>query len=196
MNTSLLQQKKETVLGYERDLGTRLACKIFDKPKPPLWMIFVPVFFLFFMQKMKEYKTGLQDFVENHLIARQRALDMAIEVMERGTQLDPSDLKSLGTRVPEHARTEYMRWMELMIEHFLQLLEAKGQSCQDLVKNSYQNKTNFLLFCHNLNTAEKAYNQALLPGLEGETEDLRTVINKIGQHLEILRREDADKFFS
>lgn len=196
MNIASINVKKEAILNYEQDVANRLACKVLDKPKPPLWMIFVPVFFLFFMQKMTQYKSGIRDFVENHLTARRRAMDMALDLTNRKASLTPADLEVLATRVPEHARAEYTRWMGIMIEHYMQLLDTPGNSLQTLIRSSYQSKTNFLLFCHSLNIAEKAYHQALLPGLEGELEDLRSVIDTMDNHLTDLRRQDADKFFS
>ncbi|NLV97222.1 MAG: hypothetical protein GX043_07780 [Desulfovibrionales bacterium] len=185
------------ILDHERDLAKRLACKVLDKPKPPLWMIFLPVFFIFFVQKMTQYKKGLADFTDNHLKARLRAMDKAIGFLEQQIKtIKPHHLDDLAPLVPEKSREYYVRWMMVMIEHYMQLLDTPGETMKTLVRNGYQNKTNYLLLCNCLNTAEKAYTKALLLDLEGDEHDLKLVVEKLNVWIEELRRQDANAFFS
>ncbi|MBM9531962.1 NF038143 family protein [Desulfoprunum benzoelyticum] len=195
MSKENTHQKKQYILEHESALAHQLAGLILDKPKPPIWMIFVPVFFVFFVQKMNQYKNGLKDFVENYLISRRRALEAALEAEETGISTDMKALAESMENVPVQARPLYAEWMEVLIDHYRQLLSSQGNSHAALVRSGYRNKTNFLLFCNSLNKAEKAYSMALLPELDGDNKDIAHVIEKIDVCVTDIRRRDADKIF-
>lgn len=195
MSKENTHQKKQYILDHESALAHQLAGLVLDKPKPPIWMIFVPVFFVFFVQKMNQYKNGLKDFVENYLKSRRRALEAALEAEETGI---PTDIKALAEsmeNVPVQARPLYAEWMEVLVDHYRQLLSSQGNSHAALVRSGYRSKTNFLLFCNSLNKAEKAYSMALLPELDGDNKDIAHVIEKIDVCVTDIRRRDADKIF-
>ncbi len=195
MNTHIIDQKKQQILDHESQLANRLALQVLDKPRPPIWMIFVPIFFVFFVQKMNQYKSGLAEFVENYLKSRRLALEAAMEAEETGKAVNLEALQEKVKNIPEQARPLFTAWMSALAEHYRQLLAAKGSSHAALVRTAYQNKTNYLLFCNCLNKAESAYSKALLPEMDGDNQDLSHVIEKIDIYVADLRREDADKIF-
>lgn len=194
MATSINDRKK-MILDHERAQATLLATMVLEKPKPPLWMIFVPVFFLFFVQKMNQYKKGLQDFADNHLLSRHRAMDKAMEYQGKNNALDPALFADLADKIPDRARQQYVQWIMVMVEHYIQLLNTPGDSLPAIIRRSYSTKTNYLLFCNCLNTAEKNYTQALMQDMDGEQEDLKNVVEQINFCVQKLRRQDADIFF-
>ncbi len=195
MSKENTHQKKQYILDHESALAHQLAGLVLDKPKPPIWMIFVPVFFVFFVQKMNQYKNGLKDFVENYLKSRRRALEAALEAEETGIPTDIKALTESMENVPVQARPLYAEWMAVLVDHYQQLLSSQGNSHAALVRSGYRNKTNFLLFCNSLNKAEKAYSMALLPELDGDNKDIAHVIEKIDVCVTDIRRRDADNIF-
>jgi hypothetical protein len=196
MNTYIPDQKKQLILDHESQLAHKLALQILDKPKPPIWMIFVPIFFVFFVQKMNQYKSGLAEFVENYLKSRRHAMEAALKAKETGGPPDLDALMEKVGNIPEQARPLFMAWMVLLVGHYSLLLASKGNTHAALVRGGYQSKTNYLLFCKTLNKAENAYSTALLPDMDGDSQDLRHVIEKIDICVTNLRREEADKIFS
>lgn len=196
MNTHIMDQNKQLILDHETQLANRLALQILDKPKPPIWMIFVPIFFVFFVQKLNQYKSGLAEFVENYLKSRRHALEAALEAEETDKPANLDALQEKVGSIPNQARPLFAAWMAVQVDHYRQLLAAKGGSHAALVRNAYQTKTNYLLFCNCLNKAENAYSMALLPKIDGDNHDLRHVIEKMETCVANLRREDADKIFS
>jgi len=196
MTTQSIDQKKQLILDHEKMLAQQLARQVLDKPKPPLWMIFVPIFFVFFVQKMNQYKSGLDDFVENHLRSRRRALEDAMKAEETGTEVDMEDLLKKAGNIPQQAQPLFTQWMATLIDHYRLLLASSGSSHSALVRNAYRNKTNYLLFYNTLNKAENAYNTALLPEMQGDSQDIRHVIQKMDLCVTELRRQDADAIFS
>lgn len=196
MNTHIADHKKQQILDHESQLAHKLALQILDKPKPPIWMIFVPIFFVFFVQKMNQYKSGLAEFVENYLKSRRHALEIALKAEETAKPADLDALMEKVGNIPDQARPLFMEWMTVLVDHYRLLLTSKGNTHAQLVRSGYQNKTNYLLFCNCLNKAENAYSKALLPQMDGDNQDLRHVIEKIDICVANLRRKDADKIFS
>lgn len=195
MSTQNGYHKKQHILEHESKLAHQLAALVLDKPKPPVWMIFIPVFFVFFVQKMNQYKSGLKDFVENYLKSRRRALEAALEAEETGNPTDLNKFTETMGNIPDPAKPLFAEWMGVLIDHYRLLLASQGASHAALVRSGYRNKTNYLLFCNCLNKAENAYSMALLPELDGDNQDLRHVIEKIDACVTDLRRRDADTIF-
>jgi hypothetical protein len=150
----------------------------------------------FFIQKMNQYKSGLEDFEENYLKSRRRALEAAVVAAESGIAVDMEALLEKIGNIPQQARPLFAEWMGTLIEHYLLLLASPGKDHSALVRNAYRNKTNYLLFCNCLNKAENAYNVALLPEMQGDSQDIHHVIQKMDLCVADLRRKNADAIFS
>lgn len=193
--TDTLALKKQIILDHEREVAQNLALGVLDKPKPPLWMIFVPIFFVFFAQKMKQYSSGMEDFVENHLRPRRLSLDAALEAIETGTQPDPARLLDRAGTIPEQSRPLFTEWMAALTDHYRTLLEARGDTAEALIRSGYRTKTDFLLQCNVLNKAEHAFSLSLMSGIEGDSQDILNVVEKMRVHMTELRRREADKAF-
>lgn len=191
-----IDTKKRLILDHEKELAAQLSALVIDKPKPPLWMIFIPIFFVFFAQKMSQYKKSRENFVESHLKSRRIALEAALEAEETGSPADVEAIVAKVGRIPAEARPSYAEWMTALVDHYRLLLSARGGSMPELVRSGYGSKTNYLLFCNCLNKAENAFSLALLPAMDGDSQDLRHVIQKMNAGLTTLRRQSADSIFS
>lgn len=187
--------KKQHLLDHEHAMAHNVARLVLTKPKPPLWMIFIPVFFVFFAQKMKDHSAARDNFTANYLLSRRRALDAALRGIETSTPVDIDALTAQATDIPDSARPLYTQWMTTLVEHYQLLLRAQGGSHAAMVRSGYKTKTNYLLFCHCLNRAEHAFNQALLPSMAGDPRELERVIDKMNTASTELRRQEADSIF-
>lgn len=195
MSIKNAEQKKQQILDHESQLARQLALQVLEKPKPPIWMIFVPIFFVFFIQKMNQYKSGLTEFVDNYIRSRRHALEAALEAEETGKPANVPGLVEKVGNIPEQAKPFFAEWMAVLVDHYRLLLTSQGNSHSTLVRAGYHNKTNYLLFCNCLNKAENAYSMALLPEMDGDNQDLHHVIKKIDACVTNLRRQDADAIF-
>jgi hypothetical protein len=120
--------------------------------KPPTWMIFVPIFFVFFVQKMNPYKSGLAEFVENYLKSRRHALEAALEAEETG---EPANLDALQDKVgniPDKTRPPESRTG--VLEHLFHL----GEEIRAVESRSVR-------FLELIQTAEKRFPAFDLPDL-------------------------------
>ncbi len=196
MTTLSLDEKKTLILTSEEDMAGQLAVRVLDKPQPPIWMILIPIFFVFFASKMKQYSKGLQDFSKNYLLSRRWALDAATAAVANGTKIEVDDMLQRAEGIPVGAMPLYKAWLSLLAEHYRSLLEVRGNSHSALVRTAYQNKSSYLVFCDRLGKAENALNRALLPEIEGDRQDVDMVIDKMAQNVSELRRAEVDKIFS
>ncbi len=196
MSSQSAAKKQEQILAREEALANRLALAVLDKPTPPIWMILIPVFFVFYAWKLKQYSNGLKDFSKHYLISRRRALEAAAAAEESGQQVDLSGLlEAAGNTIPEEAKPLYREWMQPLAGHYLLLLSAKGTSYAALIKNGYQDKTSYLLCTAQLSRAELAFGKALVPQMQGELTDLLDVLERMERALADLYRQESEQIF-
>lgn len=196
MSELLIEDKRTKILEYEESMARKLAGQVIDKPVPPVWMILVPVFFVFHAWKIKQYSNGLKDFAEHYLVTRRRALDTAYEAELSGEPPDIEQLMEAAQAIPAVARPSYQHWLSLLVEHYRNLLQARGNSVPDLIRSHYRNKGTYLLFNNQLNQAENTYNMALLPKIEGDRQDIRYALEKMEQGITNLHRREVEEVFS
>lgn len=192
---STADQKKQIILEYEKRFANNLAARVLDKPKPPLWMIFVPVFFVFFAQKMKQYSSGLGEFVQNYTKPRRLALDAVMDEQETGSPVDTARLLESAGAIPEQSRSLFQDWMLVLTDHYRTLLKAHGGTPEALIRSGYRSKTDYLLQCNVLNKAENAFAESLMSRIEGDGQDIRNVVEKMKIAVTDLRRQEADAIF-
>lgn len=195
MNNLALERKRDEITRNDLIMAKRLARKVIDKPEIPVWMILIPIFFIFQAFKIKQYSKGLERFADHYLVSRKRALAIAYEsAQEKGSNYSDS-LDELIVNIPEKARSVYREWMSLLISHYLNLLNASGESYSELILSHYQDKSSFLQSCYRVIDAEHAYNQALMPVIEGEREELRSVLSRMRDGLREHYEMERDMLF-
>jgi hypothetical protein len=190
-----LEEKGRMILAQERLFADILASRALSKPKPNVWMILIPIIFVFYMNDYKKYKDGRQVFADQYLMSRKRALDEAVASLTANRDPDLEPLVSVSD-LPEAARQQYHDLLTVLIENYRDLLQTEGETVNDLVRAAYANKTNYLLFLNRLNRAEKELNAALRPVLDDTDKEMGDVIMTIERSSEELRRSRAEEIFS
>jgi hypothetical protein len=196
MSNLSLEDKKIKIGEYEERMARQLARLVIDKPIPPVWMILIPVFFVFYAWKIKEYSSGLKNFAENYLSSRRRALETAYEAERSGKPPDIEQLVKDTKAIPAHARQLYQHWITLLIDHYRNLLKARGDTVQGLIRSHYRDKLNYMLFNNQLDQAENEFTMALLPKIEGEQQDVRYILDKMKRGITDLHRQEVEEAFS
>ncbi len=195
MSNLSIEDKRIKIDEYEESMAHQLARLVIDKPVPPIWMILIPVFFVFYAWKIKEYSNGLKNFADNYLISRRRALDTAYEAERSGKPPDIEQLVRDTKAIPVHARPLYQQWISLLIDHYRNLLQARGDSVQGLIRSHYGDKLKFMLFNNQLNQAENEFTMALLPKIDGEQQDVLYILDKMKRGITDLNRKEVEKAF-
>jgi hypothetical protein len=190
-----LEDKRDLILASEKRLAGAVAQEVVDRPILAGWMILIPIFFVFYYFQLKRYKSGLKEFQRNFMITRERALDAAYAVIASGGIVDFDGLIEVSDS-PELVRPEYQDWVMALVEYYRVLLQAEGDSFDELVRGSHKKKSNYLLGVNKLNQAERTFAKALLPHLPGDAESISHVVLKMESCIENYRRDQAAEIFS
>ncbi len=189
-----LLEKKELIFNYEEQFANAIAAKVIDKPILSLWMILIPVFFVFYFYKLKQFADGRKAFVKHFMVTRQRILDEAFAAVESDRKPDVNEVIKMSS-APEDTFRAYAQWIKVLAEHYLDLLKAQGDHIDSLVKATYKNRTNYLLTLNRLNEVEKGFNNALKPHLYKNIESVDDIVAVIEQWVCKIRRQEAARIF-
>ena len=187
-------QKKDWIAAHEQRLANFVAAKVIDKPELSIWMILIPVIFVYFFYRLRKVTDGRKEFAYNFMITRRRALDAAYDGLESGHSPDPNQLCRISSSPAETYR-EYAEWLKLLLRHYKNLMQADGNSMEELIRSVYHTRANYLLFLHQLHRAEKQFNAALAPHLGDSIKEVKTIVKVMESQSEAYRREEAEEIF-
>lgn len=189
-----LAEKRDLILAEERQFAHRVSRRVIEKPRLAVWMILIPVFFVFYFWQLKRYADGRKEFAENYLVTRRRAIEEAYRAAASDSDPVVENLVQ-ATDVQPQLHAEYRRWVTLLIDHYRDLLAAHGSSHDALVRSVYQRRSNYLLFLNRLNLVEREFNAALKPHIAAATEDANGIIQLMEKSAIDIRRERAETLF-
>jgi hypothetical protein len=89
----------------------------------------------------------------------------------------------------------YAAWVVALVDHYMDLLLASGESFEALVRSAYRSRTNYLLILNRLNTVEKEFYAALKTCMK-TTDGADEVIAVIQTESQRLRRDHAEQVFA
>lgn len=195
MDSQRTDEKQRIILGQEIKMARHLALMVLEKPEPPFWASFIPMVFVFYAQKLKQYSSGLDEFADNYLSSRRDALEAAAAARMTDSAVDVEKLLEKAGAMPETARPFYLKWIALLTNHYLLLLNSRGSCHEELVRNGYADKGAYLAICDDVIDAERAFNLALLPGVAGDAQDIFKVVQKMNTAIVDLNYHEADMIF-
>lgn len=197
-----LDTKYNIIHSEERRLAKAVAKRVVKLPDITVWVFMIP--FIFFYGLLR-YKRASEIFVLNFLFTKKLALEAARDIKkgqprhdviaridDRTSSILDSDTKGIYS---EQIRSRQISEINLLLDHYLKLLEAEGNSYQTLVKNAYQTRESYEAFLHQLIPVEKAVNEAAIQTV-GENEDAYELISGMEEAAERIRMEQAEKIFS
>jgi len=190
-----LDQNRDLILGEERRLAGHIAREVVDRPVLTVWMILIPVFFVFYFFQLKRYKSGLRNFSSNFLRTRRLVLD-AVHAAERGRgSIDTGELVAVSDS-PAEVKEEYREWVLALAEHYQALIRAEGVDYEELVVGAYRKKTNYRLALTKLTRTEDVFNRALCTHIEGDAQSIASVVEAMQKSIGEARRARAAEIFS
>jgi hypothetical protein len=195
------ETKRLLILDHETWFAQTLASRVLARPKLSVWMVLIPIIFVYYFYQFQKVMEGRKQFTDHYLKSRVRALDAAVEALETGERPDAEALASLSdvpaslSDVPEEVRPLQTEFLSILVEHYTGLLRAEGGDFVSLIRSSYRNRTNYLLLLNRLTRAEGKVNEALRPRLEKTQADVENVIRTVEEGSESIRRELAETIF-
>ena len=189
-----LTRKKEVILERELDFATAVGSLVVEKPKATPWIVLMPFMFIFLINDMLKFKRNRRKFDDEFMINRRQAMDVAFEAAVSGSMPDIS-LVVRKTNCMEALEKPYAAWIEALVDHYMDLLSAPGNSFEALVRSAYRNRTTYLLILNRLNTVEAEFLSALKACMKA-TDGAADVIAAIQNESQRLRRNLADQVFA
>ena len=188
-----MTRKKEFILERELAFANAIGAAVLEKPKVSFWMVLIPLLFLYFIYRMQKYKNGRMKFDEEFMTTRRRAMNLALEAVETGAGPD-IDGAVRQSGLTDTLEKPYASWVRVLVEYYKDLLAAKGDSFESLVRSAYRTRTNYLLTLHRLTTVEKEFYEAIKPRL-ASTEGSAAIIAIMEEQSQKLRRDLAERIF-
>jgi hypothetical protein len=194
MSLSKLSEKKALILEYEERFAFDLSREVLETPKMSFWMIFIPIFLLYHVYRVRRVVEGRKGFAKNYLITRKRALEASFSLVEKDRKPDFQAILR-DSNLPEKARGPFKELFLLLVEHYADLLRSFGHDVPSLIRSVYKSRTNYLLFLNRLNKAEKELTYALRPQAANTAADFDFIVKAMEIHSERLGRERAKLIF-
>ncbi|PKN61160.1 MAG: hypothetical protein CVU57_30895 [Deltaproteobacteria bacterium HGW-Deltaproteobacteria-15] len=190
--TSLLE-KRDLILENERRFADLLGREVLATPKMNIWMILIPFILIYHIYQARRVADGRKVFIRNYLRSRERALEEGLRFVEKGTAPVIETMPD-GSDLPEPARKPFREFIIFLTGHYKDLLRSDGTDMESLIRSTYKNRMNYLLFLQRLNQAEKALNEALRPHITGAgVDEVLETMETVSQRL---RREYASAVFA
>ena len=200
---TFVDTKYSIIHSRERRLAKAVARSIVKMPEITIWAFMIPFIFFFIFLR---YKRASETFVLNFLFTKKLALDAALDIIKKGQSRQDvlariedrtSDILAAdkGGVYSEKIRRQQMNEINLLLDHYLKLLEAEGNSYESLIKNAYQTQDNYEAFLRELTLAEKAVNRVAIQTV-GRTEDATELVSGMEKAAERIRTQQAEKIFS
>jgi len=188
-----LNHNRELILQEERDFARAVAVRVIDKPKPSFWLVVLPILFLYYAYQIRKYKKSLAAFVEDFLLSRRRAMELAWELATTGSMPGVETIDGVATLNPA-LRPPYCAWLVALAQYYDHLLRQSGASFPALARAGYRSRADLLLVQNRLNSLEREFYSVLGPemaAVEGASE----IIAKVERASRDLRREAAERIF-
>jgi hypothetical protein len=192
-----LDEKYQLIRKKEERFAFELAKQVIEKPKVSVWLIFLPILFVFYAQRLQKYKSSIQAFANGFLVTKLVALDAALEEARTGRL----DRESIAARFPrpdpeekKAMRQKQFAEIDILRQHYLLLLQAAGSSYPELLRGAYETSGSYRSFLNRLFPAEEEVNQAVLRNLQ-PTDEAREVVGRMEKLSERLREMELKEIF-
>ena len=193
------QTPYDLIWNHENQVAYTVARQVLQKPKISVWIILIPVLFLYYAHKIQQYKAAMHDFSKGLMRSKILALDSAKEELDSGRKntdyeaaFESKDLE----RSPNARQVLEKQIAEVVLLkfHYKQLLGQQGSSYQSLIRKTYKTGADYRRFLNQLALAEEAVNDAVLrayhPG-----KDAREVTRKMQKATLVLREAEIEAIF-
>ena len=199
---SILKKKFEMILARETSMARAVALATI-KPRPfSVWEVLIPIIFIFGYMKSKETR---EVFAQNVLFTKKMAMQAAFDMLKKDQSRETA-MEQIRTKTREmiatipggiysdEIRQAQLKEIELLIDHYCQLLNSDGDDYDSLVFNAYQTPERLTEFFERLQKAEESVGRAARSTL-GDDADT-TTLERLNSALRNTRLKVTEKIFN
>ncbi|MFU8818352.1 MAG: NF038143 family protein [Desulfurivibrio sp.] len=191
-------ENQRLISDYEFSFAQRLARGVLEKPKISVWLVLIPILFLYYAHKIQRYKAGLQGFCDGVMHTPKIALEAVVAEL---LGADGPDYRELFLAVHPDPTPQVLKvlerqtaQLELLKEHYRRLLLQVAPDYRGLLRGAYRNRIEYGDFLDRLSRAEEEVGQAVLAAFR-PGEEARRVNERMARLSRELRAEDQRRFF-
>jgi hypothetical protein len=195
MPTSI-DERHKVISERDESFAFELAKLLMDKPKPPVWIILLPMLFVFYGHWLKRYRANLDTFSDGYLHTKRLALDTAMSHLGNGGMAADGWNDLLGAQPVERAvvREGQIRELDLLMDHYSRMLGSPGQDYAEMLRGAYGTSGEYRFFLNRLTRVEEEINRAVLE-VDHPTEEARDVVERMQRYSDRLREEELTRVF-
>ena len=190
----------QIILEAEESFARTVALGVVVKKPLTAWHFIIPGMFIFdFLRRNSETKR----YGELFLFPRKSALHGAFEILKG------DDRKQVLSRVEEDIRQwlislklyserllhGHMEQIHLLIDHYIALFQAEGNSYQELVRNAYKTQDQFMGYLQRLAAAEQEVDGAVAE-IHGGTPEIWQCLRAEQVQVEEMRKKEIERIYS
>jgi hypothetical protein len=189
----------DMIRSAEEQFAREVTLGVIVQRPPKLWQSLIPgMFIIDFLRR----GSAIRQYTKYYMFPRKLAFDAARSLGEGQdqasvnlrTEADISTwLTSLNLYSPDLLRAQ-LGVVNLLIDHYLKILDARGSSYALLIKDAYKNRESYLAYLDRLTAAEKEVDRKLLDQW-GRNEKLREKLLAEQQQVEKCRKKMLDQLF-
>lgn len=196
-----IDTRYELILSRERRFADLLADEIVERPRLSAWMIVIPIIFVQYLLGYRQYKPTLDAVAREFMTTKKAALNAAYDMVDRGVPKEQALTGCLSSPEGGYAepvkevRRKQLKEIDFLVDHYVKLLKAEGDSYRSLLKNAYPTRIGYERFLNLLQQAEKEVNRAASRAFGQKIKNFSEMLSKTEAAAEALRTVEIKTFF-
>lgn len=191
--------KYDLILAAEEGFARQVALGVIVTTPQSAFHYLIPFMFIFdFLRRT----ATIRHYTRHFMVPRRLAIAAAYDIFNgesrttRVSEIEPeigtwlNGLKLFSSTV----REKQMGVIHLLVEHYLKLLQADGDTYSALIRNSYDNRQNYEAHSRRLAASGEELDRAIIEEL-GEDEKLRGKMEAEQRQIERLSEKSMDQIF-
>jgi hypothetical protein len=192
-----LEEKYEIIRAKEERFAFELAKQLIERPQASVWLIFLPILFVFHAQRIQKYKSSIRTFADGFLRTKILALDAALEEVKTGKfpgRIMDTIAQDSDTPAKTEMRAKQREEVDLLRQHYLLLLKSSGESFPELLTGAYPTSGGYRAFLNRLLQAEKEVNE-LVTKVMHPTPEAEEAVVRMENLSQQLRQKELQEIF-
>ena len=194
-----MAEKYDLILSAEERFAREVALAVIVTAPISVWQSLIPFMFVFdFLRR----QTTTRRYKEYFMFPRSLAIDTARDILEGQDKADRlsgigPEVEARLNRIGLYSPAIHQRQMEvidMLADHYLKLFKASGDTYEELIKNAYGNRHDFLAFTGQLAGSEESLDKAILEKVGGN-EKVREKILAEREQVKRLTEKKVDQIF-
>ena len=192
-------ENRDIIVNAEQQFAREVTLGVIVTRPLTAWHYMIPGFFIIdFLRRGSAIRQYTQHFMFPRKLAMDAALAEAQGEDQESMRSEFEDqtsawLKSLNLYSPDLVKA-HLKLIEILAEHYLNLLNAEGDSFNLLIEHAYQNSDNFRQFIKTITAAENEVDRQVIDQLGGD-EKVKHKILAEQQQIAKRRRKILEQVF-